>query len=33
MRTGDVLTYDLRRARPGARTASTSEMAKEIAPP
>jgi isocitrate dehydrogenase (NAD+) len=31
MRIGEVLTYDLRRARPGPRPASTSEVAKEIA--
>jgi len=31
LRIGEVLTYDLRRARPGAHTATTSEMAKEIA--
>jgi isocitrate dehydrogenase (NAD+) len=31
LRAGDVLTYDLRRARPGPRPASTSELAKEVA--
>jgi len=31
LRAGEVLTYDLRRSRPGPRTATTSEVAKEVA--